>query len=131
MASYKLPPVSKVTSLPSLELAAILDHLFEPCVPLHTLTVPLLRDEKFSSYDEMIASVGVQLTDLAQSASKSDTRWLESILGAHPRLGEKKIMSDQSKAEQAQLSGNSDGNEARLADLNTSYEFTFPGLRYV
>ncbi|KAK4692187.1 hypothetical protein P7C71_g4970, partial [Lecanoromycetidae sp. Uapishka_2] len=131
MTSYKLPPISVVPSLSTLELAATLDHLFEPCVPLHTLSMSLLRDEEFSSYDDLIASVGVQLSDLAESSSTSDTKWLESILGAHPRLGEKKIESGQSQKEQAQLaSGHGDGVD-KLAELNASYESTFPGLRYV
>lgn len=108
----------------------MLDHLFEPCVPLHTLSVPLLRRETFPTYDDLIASVGMQLTDLSQSSSTSDKRWLESILGAHPRLGEKKVKSEQSAAEQAQLAGTASETK-RLAELNVSYEMTFPGLRYV
>jgi len=131
MASYKLPPISTLRTLSSPELAAILDHLFEPCVPLHTLSVQLLRDETFSSYDDCITSIGLQLTDLAESASTSDTQWVESILGAHPRLGEKKIDSQQSQAEQAQLASKNQVGQDELAELNASYEETFPGLRYV
>lgn len=131
MASYKLPPVSTVPSLSTPELAAILDHLFEPCVPLHTLSINLLRDEKFPSYDDLVTSVGVQLSDLEDSSSASDTRWLHDILQAHPRLGEKKIESAQSQKEQAQLASGQEGDAERLAELNASYESTFPGLRYV
>jgi len=131
MTSYILPAISTVPSLSTPELAAILDHLFEPCVPLHTLSVDLLRDETFSSYDDAIASVGVQLSDLADSHSTSDTRWLESILGAHPRLGEKKIESAQSQSEQTQLASDQEACVSELAELNASYERTFPGLRYV
>ena len=130
MPSYELPSTSKLMSLSSQELASVLDHLFEPCVPLHTLSVPLLRREPFSTYNDLIAGVGVQLTELSQSSSTSDKRWLESILGAHPRLGEKKIKSGQSVAEQAQLKGTT-SEMKRLAELNVSYEMTFPGLRYV
>jgi 2-oxo-4-hydroxy-4-carboxy--5-ureidoimidazoline (OHCU) decarboxylase len=131
MGDYKLPSISLVPSLSTPELAAILDHLFETCVPLHTLSVNLLRDENFSSYDDLIASVGVQLSDLAESSSTSDTQWLESILAAHPRLGEKKIESAQSKGEQAQLASEGDSDVDKLAGLNATYERNFPGLRYV
>lgn len=131
MTSFTLPPITALPTLAASELAAVLDHLFEPCVPLHTLSVGLLRDGIFSSYDDMIASVGVQLTDLSESASTSDTKWLESILGAHPRLGEKKIDSTQSQAEQAQLASGNEAGQDKLADLNALYEHAFPGLRYV
>lgn len=131
MAAYRLPPITSLPSLRTAELAMILDHLFEPSVPLHTLSVDLLRDQPFSSYDDLITSIGVQLTDLAESSSTSDSKWLESILGAHPRLGEKKIDSAQSTAEQAQLALDPETGQDRLAELNTLYERTFPGLRYV
>lgn len=131
MASYQLPAISTVPSLSTSDLTTVLDHLFEPCVPLHTLSVNLLRDKKFSSYDDVIASVGVQLQDLAESSSTSDTRWLESILAAHPRLGEKKVESAQSQQEQAQLASGQAGGVDKLGELNALYESTFPGLRYV
>lgn len=131
MAAYRLPPITTLPSLPTAELATILDHLFEPSVPLHTLSVDLLRDQPFSSYDDLVASIGVQLTHLAESSSTSDSKWLESILGAHPRLGEKKIDSTQSKAEQAQLALDAETGQDKLSELNSLYERTFPGLRYV
>src|SRR5690606_9558018 len=49
------------------------------------------------------------------------------ILGSHPRLGEKKLDSAQSAAEQAQLRTAAE----QLAALNAEYEAQFPGLRYV
>jgi len=131
MVLYALPPISTLPTLSAAELAAILDHLFEPCMPLHTLSVGLLRDQTFSSYNDCITTIGLQLTDLAESASIRDTQWLESILGAHPRLGEKNVESKQSQAEQAQLAPANDGGQEQLAKLNASYERTFPGLRYV
>ncbi|EMC98078.1 hypothetical protein BAUCODRAFT_66672 [Baudoinia panamericana UAMH 10762] len=130
MALTKLPPVSDVPKLSTEERAKILDLLFEPSTQLHTLSVPLLHDKEFVSYDELIAAVGVQLTELSESASTSDTQWLESILGSHPRLGAKKVESAQSQAEQAQLQGSREEAE-HLADLNAEYERKFPGLRYV
>ena len=72
----------------------------------------------------------MQLTDLSESASTSDTAWLHDILGSHPRLGAKKVESAQSQAEQAQLQGS--GEEAgQLSALNEEYEKKFRGLRYV
>ena len=131
MAAYRLPLITTLSSLPTAELAMILDHLFEPSVPLHTLSVELLREQPFSSYDDLVASIGVQLTHLADSSSTSDSKWLETILGAHPRLGEKKIDSTQSKAEQAQLASDAGNGQDKLSELNALYERTFPGLRYV
>ena len=131
MAEFQLPPVSSVPTLSTIERAAVLDALFEPCTALHTLSLDLLHTEKFESYNDLIASVGIQLTDLLESPSKSDTEWLDKILGAHPRLGEKKVESAQSKAEQAQLNTGGEDEAARLRDLNDEYEKSFPGLKYV
>ena len=127
----KLPPISTVPDLPAEERAEILDHLFEPCVPLHTLSLDLMHKEAFPSYDELIASIGMQLTDLAESTSTSDTTWLHDILAAHPRLGEKKVDSQKSSAEQAHLKAEGGQPDNELADLNARYESSFPGLRYV
>lgn len=131
MAEYRLPLITALPSLSNPQLATILDHLFEPSVSLHTLSVDLLRDQSFTSYDDLVARVGLQLTHLAESSSPSDAKWLESILGAHPRLGEKKIDSAQSKVEQAQLASDTGNGQDKLSDLNALYERTFPGLRYV
>ena len=79
----------------------------------------------------MIASIGVLLTELAESQSESDTEWLDRILGAHPRLGEKRIDSVHSRAEQAQLKDGGTSNESELMALNDEYELTFAGLRYM
>ncbi|KAI4287581.1 MAG: hypothetical protein L6R35_003159 [Caloplaca aegaea] len=68
---------------------------------------------------------------LSQSTSTSDQAWLESILAAHPRLGQSKIDSTQSKAEQAQLNAGDDSQRQVLSQLNDLYEKTFPGLRYI
>jgi len=126
-----LPQVHSITSLSTEDRAAILDLLFEPSVPLHTLSVDLLHTQSFESYNDLIASIGVQLTDLLESSSSSDTQWLDSILGAHPRLGEKKVDSAQSRAEQAQLNTGGDTEAAQLRQLNNDYELRYPGLRYV
>jgi 2-oxo-4-hydroxy-4-carboxy--5-ureidoimidazoline (OHCU) decarboxylase len=131
MASFRLPPISGISTLSTTERASILDALFEPCTALHTLSVDLLHTSGFESYNDLIASVGVQLTDLLESPSTSDTEWLDKILGAHPRLGEKKVESTQSQAEQAQLNTGGEEEAAKLRGLNEKYEKTFPGLKYV
>lgn len=129
--ALSLPAIASVANLPASERAGVLDKLFEPCTQLHTLSVGLLQEKSFSSYDDMIASIGVQLTDLAESASTSDKKWLEKILGAHPRLGEKNIASVHSRAEQAQFDTGADDGSGKLPQLNEEYEKAFPGLRYV
>ena len=131
MDALQLPPISRVPALATLERAAILDRLFEPCPQLHTLSVELLHDKTFISYDDLIASVGVQLAALADSISTTDKDWLDKILSAHPRLGEKKVDSTQSRVEQAHLDSGSEVESAELKTLNEEYEKKFPGLRYV
>jgi hypothetical protein len=132
MSSYHLPPIESVPNLSTTERAAILDALFEPCKALHTLSVELLGTETFTSYSALIGAVGQQLTDLMNSISTSDKEWLDKILAAHPRLGEKKVDSVQSRGEQAALSAGGGEEEAeKLRLLNVEYEETFPGLRYV
>lgn len=131
MSSYNLPPIAGVPALSTIERVAILDALFEPCTALHTLSLDLLHTEPFESYNGLIASVGNQLSSLSESLSSSDTEWLDKILAAHPRLGEKKVESAQSQAEQAQLNTGGAEEAEKLRALNAEYEKTFPGLRYV
>jgi hypothetical protein len=131
MSGYQLPSISSLSALSVLERIAVLDALFEPCQALHTLSLDLLHTSTFGSYTDLITSVSVQLTGLSESLSTSDTEWLDKILGAHPRLGEKKVESVQSQAEQAQLNTGSETEATKLRDLNIEYEKTFPGLIYV
>jgi len=126
-----LPPIAELPTLDTEERAQVLDLLFEPCQQLHTLSVSSLRENTFSSYGELIDAVGKQLTELSESNLESDNKWLEAILSAHPRLGEKKVESEQSRKEQAQLNQGGEGEAATLAEMNRKYEETFPGLRYV
>ena len=126
-----LPLVRNVPSLSTLERAQILDALFEPSTQLHTLSLELLRTQQFPSYADLIASIGVQLTELAESPSTSDTEWVDAILVSHPRLGEKTVESKQSQSEQAHLKTVSEEESQKLAALNLEYEETFPSLRYV
>ncbi|APA10800.1 hypothetical protein SS1G_03563 [Sclerotinia sclerotiorum 1980 UF-70] len=126
-----LPPIAGLPSLSTIERSSVLDTLFEPCIALHTLSVDLLHTTTFESYHDLITSVGVQLIELSESTLPSDKEWLDKILGSHPRLGEKKVDSLQSKAEQAQLNTGPTEEAEKLKGLNEEYERTFPGLRYV
>ena len=125
-----LPNVEKVQTLSTEGRAALLDRLFEPSTPLHTLCVDVLHENVYTSYYELIGAVEKQFNDLLSSSSVSDTKWLDSILSSHPRLGEKKIDSKQSAAEQAQLQSEEDDDDS-LPTLNGQYESQFPGLRFV
>lgn len=126
-----IPPIAGIPSLSTVERSSVLDALFEPCAALHTLSMDLLHTTTFESYSDLIASVGTQLVDLSESTLPSDGEWLDKILGSHPRLGEKKVDSVQSKAEQAQLNTGPTEEAEKLKALNEEYEKTFPGLRYV
>lgn len=124
-----LPSISSLPSLPLSAQASVLSALFEPCADLQSLALPLLSN-CFDSYAGLIAAVNSQLTSLAESFSPSNARSLDNILNAHPRLGERKLESVRSSAEQASLDEESDGL-ASLRELNERYEQAFPGLRYV
>lgn len=126
-----LPAVGAVSTLGTEDRAKVLDLLFEPCTQLHTLSVESLKETKFDDYTELIRFVGGQLQDLYHSRLESDQKWLNDILVAHPRLGENKVDSEQSRKEQAQLNQGDPEEARKLADLNQAYEEKFPGLRYV
>lgn len=124
-----LPPATTLSSLPPSDQTHILDLLFEPSPPLHVLSLPVFA-HPVPSYPALIAAIRSQLTALSTSASAADAALLDAILGAHPRLGAKKVDSAQSAAEQAQLGGGEE-EALKLAALNEEYEAKFPGLRYV
>ena len=109
----------------------MLDLLFEPSPPLNALTLPVLRSTTFPSYEALITAVNAQLKALASSDSPGDVKKLSEILCSHPRLGEKKVESEQSRKEQAQLQSGAEEEKEKLAALNREYEEKFPGLRYV
>ena len=125
-----LPPIEALPTLSVENRAEILDLLFEPCDELHSLSIDMLRNKRHS-YAELIEDVGAQLNELAGSDSSKDMESLDRILGAHPRLGQKKVDSKQSQAEQAHIKAASEEESRQLAALNAEYEHTFPGLRYV
>lgn len=132
-----LPPPSTLTD-PSVTPSTItdaLDLLFEPSPTLHALAVPIIKDASapFDTYADLIAAVEARLKALAAAGQ---TEQLDSILGSHPRLGEKKVDSALSRKEQAAMGqGGQDGqpqdNSIDFAALNAMYEQKFPGLRFV
>ncbi len=126
-----LPQISTLPHAPDTQLTHALDLLFEPSPPLHTLTLPILRSTTFPSYAVLIAAINAQLSALAASTEPSDIDTLSQILCSHPRLGEKKVDSEQSRKEQAQLQGGKEEEGEMLRKLNEDYEGVFPGLRYV
>jgi 2-oxo-4-hydroxy-4-carboxy--5-ureidoimidazoline (OHCU) decarboxylase len=126
-----LPAASTLPHASDAELTHVLDLLFEPSPPLCAITLPVLRSATFPSYDILITAVNAQLAALASSSSASDVQKLSEILCAHPRLGEKKVDSEQSRKEQAQLQQGAEEEKEKLASLNKEYEEKFPGLRYV
>ncbi|KAL8343096.1 hypothetical protein RB598_004446 [Gaeumannomyces tritici] len=126
-----------INALPTLDDAALfntLDLLFEKSPDMHALAGPVARTGKFTSYPGLIDAVREALLSLRQQQDDDAAARarLLGILGAHPRLGEKKVDSAQSRAEQANLQHGAGAAEAeRLAALNAEYEARFPGLRYV
>ncbi|KAJ4315769.1 hypothetical protein N0V94_005788 [Neodidymelliopsis sp. IMI 364377] len=126
-----LPSISTLPHASDAELTQVLDLLFEPSPPLNALTLPVLRSTTFPSYDVSIIAVNAQLKALASSDSPENVNKLSEILCSHPRLGEKKVESEQSRKEQAQLQQGAEEEKEKLAALNREYEDKFPGLRYV
>ena len=126
-----LPTINSLPHASDAELKQVLDLLFEPSPPLHALTLPVLRSTTFPSYEVLIIAVNAQLGALATSDIPEDVEKLSQILSSHPRLGEKKVDSEQSRKEQAQLQQGGEKEKEKLASLNQEYEDKFPGLRYV
>ncbi|CAA9959766.1 hypothetical protein PTMSG1_03174 [Pyrenophora teres f. maculata] len=126
-----LPAPSTLPHASDAELTHVLDLLFEPSPPLRTITLPVLRSATFPSYHVLITAVNAQLNALATSTDPTHLTTLSEILCAHPRLGEKKVDSEQSRKEQAQLNTGGEAEAEKLEKLNREYEERFPGLRYV
>ena len=131
-----IPPISSLPTSSRATQEAVLSLLFEPSPALNDLAVPLLAEKSYATYSEMIDSVGDALQELD---AKGNLSQLEEILSSHPRLGEKKVESALSRAEQAAMinAGPVQGAEdthkeaETLRQLNKQYEEQFPGLRYV
>ncbi|CAI6340976.1 unnamed protein product [Periconia digitata] len=126
-----LAPITTLSHASDTHLKTTLDLLFEPSPPLHALALPVLKSTVFPSYTILASAIQSQLIALASSSAPEDAQKLSDILSSHPRLGEKKVESAQSRAEQAQLQQGAEEEKQRLAELNREYEERFPGLRYV
>lgn len=133
MLVSKLPPILDFHTCTDLVQTDVLDTLFEPSPAIHATLLPVIRTAEYSSWPDLIDACQIRLLSLATSTpTSSPDPTLLSVLGSHPRLGEKKIESAHSAAEQANIQkGASDAQEAELARLNREYEEAFPGLRYV
>ena len=136
MPVSKLPPILDFHTCTDLNQTDVLDTLFEPSPAIHATLLPVIRTAEYSSWTDLIDACQIRLLALATSTEARPTSTLDPtllcVLGSHPRLGEKKIESAHSAAEQANIQkGASDAQEAELARLNRQYEETFPGLRYV
>ena len=129
MTTPTLPSISDLPALSSADQTKVLDLLFEPSPPLHSLTIPLLQSSSFTSYTSLANQIRSHLHSLLSSSSPSSLSTLDAILQSHPRLGASKVDSAQSRAEQASLGNAAEGE--KLKQLNEEYERTFPGLRYV
>ena len=127
----RLPPAERLGTLTAEELHQLLDVLFEPSPELHAVSSSLLDDQRVFGYDNLLEKLYLILNDLLESEDVNNTVRLDRILQAHPRLGEKKIESAQSQAEQAQLRSSDDESSEELSAMNARYEDTFDGLKYV
>lgn len=121
-----LPPVDVLRARSAPAQTAVLDLLFEPSPAIYATLLPVVQAAADgASYPELIDACHARLRALAGPAGAPET--LRSVVAAHPRLGETKLDSAQSAAEQASLAA----EDGRLAALNREYEERFPGLRYV
>jgi 2-oxo-4-hydroxy-4-carboxy--5-ureidoimidazoline (OHCU) decarboxylase len=128
MPLERLPPIAALHAYTDLAQTEVLDLLFEPSPAIHATLLPVIRTAVYSSYPDLIDVCQIRLLSLAAKSAETEPHpVLLSVLGSHPRLGEKNIESAQSAAEQANLQGESE----ELATLNREYEEAFPGLRYV
>ena len=127
-----LPPIHSLHTLPIPDQSQTLTTLFEPSAALLALALPISHTPH-PTYTALVAAIGTALRALPE-----DSDSLREILSSHPRLGEKRIDSALSRAEQGAMvaaSGSGEGGgeseEETLRRLNGEYEARFPGLRYV
>lgn len=137
-----LPDPSTLPSLPESTIATVLDNLFEPCSTLRSFLIPCIANHNHApiyTYTDLIEfcrSKLLQLSTLYKSSPGDDDLRLKicKIVSAHPRLGvpkrQQQELSQHSKAEQASLNSSPE-LAAKLIELNTKYENTFPGLIFV
>lgn len=135
MASPALPPTTALSTMPVADQLKIIDTLFEPSPDMHNLLRPILSDQTFTSYNELVDAIHSQMSALSATSDPREKEALYRILGAHPRLGASSPaaqahLSELSRREQANINQSTD-EAARLSSLNAEYEEKYPGLRYV
>ncbi|KAI5953157.1 hypothetical protein KGF54_002528 [Candida jiufengensis] len=133
---YQLPSIDEFKTQSPKEQKQVYDHLFEPCDSVTWLIDTFVIHQNFKTYPEFIELVRSRLIQTLNQASFFESRngkdcntLIENIISAHPRLGAPKgtALSEHSSEEQKKL----EGIQVKLQELNTKYEQTFPGLRYV
>lgn len=126
-SSFCLPPLQSLFVTGSDDLSETLALLFEVSTSIQQSLIPELRKRHqqvgIDSYEDLV--------DLCEDIVKTQFSQDEKVnfLASHPRIGEVKGLSKFSSKEQ----GNQTSPEilARLKELNTMYEKSYPGLRYV
>lgn len=140
---FTLPTIDALKKSSYSQLSETIAHLFEPTssltnlIYIHIITSSSNASDKnhalsdFSTYSQFIENVRTLLLSLDIPADPSllDPQ-IANIIGAHPRLGAKKVDSEQSQKEQASLNRSPQDLE-KIRQLNNIYERTFPGLKYV
>lgn len=138
--SVSLPPIEVVPSLSITEKIELLNHLFEKCQILSTFLILKLfgADKKYSTYQQFIEDARIYLIDYLEESERRAAETgqpinpdIAAIIGAHPRLGASQRLSLHSSQEQKSLQQSSEEERKKLEELNSLYESTFPGLRYV
>lgn len=129
-----LPCLQEIQHSPSdsaSPLANALDLLFEHSPILTERLVPQLSavlkiSPPLTQYSEVI---DVALSEIV----KWDVQFQVQFIAGHPRIGETKNLSKLSASEQGGIVVNPTPLVvlARLTHLNTCYEATYPGLRYI
>ncbi|KAL7271309.1 hypothetical protein RUND412_005941 [Rhizina undulata] len=125
-----LPPFTTFSTSPQTQIL-VLSTLFEPSPAL--TSHPQLQTvlETAGSYTDLIDSIEDLLLSFQQSDNAEDAETLLQILGAHPRLGARKVESVHSIGEQKSLAAEDEEVRVELERLNREYEERFPGMRYV
>ncbi|KAG0687472.1 hypothetical protein C6P40_002301 [Pichia californica] len=134
-----LPDPSDISKLSNEQLTAVLDNLFEPCSTLNAYLVPLIKNETFLTYTDLIEFARIKLLELLNTYKSDQTNTplrekICKIVSAHPRLGvpKKKVkLSAHSQNEQKSLNDDNTELAAALIRLNNEYEIAFPGLIFV
>lgn len=115
----------------------IINELFEPCAALVQFLLPKLdKNDTIPTTIEKSRSLLLDLINKYPNVNEippDDMKLICEIVSAHPRLGVPMAiqLSDFSSSEQQSLTTGDPRLAAKLIELNSKYESTFPGLRFV